>query len=205
MSKNYLPLCYEEIEGLNFNPSCLEIPHYALPDTFGDTGAEDFMARVISFSIKEGEWVGVGLDYFFGQMTETFISLIHQKHRKDRNEEMKNDYERRNNSRWFKFLSWFGYKLPKPNYFDESSITTVLYNRNDFKKAFHYLVDHGYLSVDKLDDDIYLCPTEDAIRKLKKFYAPPIIRVFSRLQMFKIEKCINKKEIANFIEENTKS
>ena len=204
MPSNYLPLCYEEFEDLNFNPSCLEIPHYALPGTFGNVGAEDFMARLISFSINEGRWVGVSLRYFFGQMTEIFISLINQKHTKQRNEEMKNDYERRVNSGWSKFLSFFGHKVPKPIYFDESSfITTVLYSRDDFKKAFHYILHHGYLSVVELEDDIYLCPTEDAIRKLKKFYASPLVRVYSRLQMLELKKCSKRSEILQLIEENS--
>ena len=201
---NYLPLNYEEFEDLNFNPSCLKIPHYSLPDTFGDAGAEDLMARLISFSIEEGRWVGVGLRYFFGQMTEIFISLINQKHTKQRNEEMKKDYEQRINSRWFKFLSSLGYKVSEPNYSDESSfITTVLYNRDDFKKAFHYLLDNGYLSVVELDDDLYLCPTEDTVRKLKKFYESPMIRVFSRLQALVLEKVTNKDRIVKLIEENS--
>jgi hypothetical protein len=206
MSSNNLPLCYEEFEDLNFNPSCLEFPLYALPDTFGDAGAEDLMARLICFSIKEGKWVGVGLRYFSGQMTDIFLSLIRQKDEKQRNEEMKNDYERRVNSGWFKFLSFFGHKVPKPIYFDESSfITTALYSRDDFKKAFHYLLDHGYLSVVELEDDIYLCPTEDAIRKLKKFYASPLIRVYSLLQILEMDKCSKGKEILQLIEENSKS
>lgn len=203
---NYLSLNYEEFEDLNFNPSCLRIPHYSLPDTFGDVGAEDLMARLISFSIKEGRWVGVGLRYFSGQMTDIFLSLIYQKNARQRNEKMKNDYERRASSLWFRFLCFFGYKVPKPIYFDESSfITTVLYSRDDFKKAFHYLLDHGYLSVVELEDDIYLCPTEDAIRKLKKFYASPLVRIYSRLQILELKKCSKEKEILQLIEENSKS
>ena len=200
---DYLPLCYEEFDDLNFNPSRLEIPRYALPDTFGDVGAEDLMSRLISFSIKEGRWVGVGLRYFSGQMTDIFLSLIFQKRTKNRNEEVKNDYERRINSRWYKFLSFFGHKVPKPIYFDESFfITTVLYNRDDFKNAFHYLLDHGYLSAVELEDDIYLCPTEDAIRKLKKFYTPFRVRLYSHLQMLEMDKCSKRYEIIKLIKEN---
>lgn len=204
MSSNYLPLCYEEFDEFNFNPSCLRIPRYSLPDTLGDAGAEDLMARIISFSIEEGKWVGVGLRYFLGQMSEIFVSLINQKYWEKRNEELKNVYERRINSRWFKFLSSFGYEVPEPNYSDESSfITTVLYNRDDFKKAFHYLVDNGYLSMVELDDDVYLCPTEDSIRKLKKFYASPMIHFYSWLEMAVLKKFANKDEIVQLIAENS--
>ena len=82
----YLPLNYEELEGIDFDPSGLRIQHYTLPDTFGDVGAEDFMARLISFSIGAEKWVGIGLDYFLGQMTEIFLSLIRQKKEKQKNE-----------------------------------------------------------------------------------------------------------------------
>ena len=205
MSNNYLPLCYEEeFEDLNFNPSCLEIPRYALPDTFGDAGAEDFMARLISFSIGAGELVGVGFRHFSGQMTEIFLSLIYQKNAKQRNEKMKYDYKLRTDNRWLS-LSLYGYKVPKePNYIDESSfITTVLYSRDDFKNAFHYLIDHGYLSVAQREDDVYLCPTADAVRKLKKFYTPARIRIYSRLQILEMDKCGKRKEILQLIEENS--
>lgn len=204
MSSIYLPLGYEEFDDLNFNPSCLKIPKFSITDTFGDVKAEDFMARLISFSIEEGKWVGVGMKYFMGQMTETFISLIIQKRLKKENEEMKNDYERRINSCWFKFLSLLGYKVPKPVYHDESSfITTVLFSKDDFKKAYHYLLDYGYLSIVNLEDDVYLCPTMDAIKKLKKFYDKPLIRTFSHLEILKFEKISYEREILQLIAENS--
>lgn len=163
-----LRVTYEDVD---FQPSDLVFTRYKLEDTFSSTEAEEFMARLVEFSVNEKHWVAVNLEDFEESIFASQKEIDSAKKIRSRNSQKKDDYEKERELFVNKVKSFFGKELPEPDYEEEIDLPESILISDPFAMyvGLRYLVINNFLERMVIGNEIYLKPTQQAVQRLRKF------------------------------------
>ena len=153
-------------EGVEFKPSQLKFPKYALVGTYGKAEAEEAMARLIEFSQKEGKWVAVSLDDFAESIEESIKRMRCADEIRVRNNQKRGRYEEE-----CRHSKNGGAEIPEPTYETEIEVpfSILTFKPDAMIVGLKHLVANNYLEKMDVGETIYIKPTLEGINRLKKF------------------------------------
>lgn len=156
-------------------PSTLVVEKYVLPNTFGNTDLEEAVARIISFSIEEGKWLGVSWTKI-----ENMISLEIKKRETTKATRIEN--LERNKCECYSRIIKGILSLGIYTYFTKPIIYEVVISKEEnyqsvipkhgiraIFKAIEKLVSEEYIDKSMIAGEVVFFPTEKTAKNLKKF------------------------------------
>ena len=134
----------------------------SLMSSLGKAEAEEVLSRILRFCWKCNNWVAPTAEELDAQVKADLDQIREANEIRQRNFEKRIAYEKASRS-WFR--RFFGKKLAEPEYEEEvkTPSTFLTINPNALTLGIHYMMDHGFLEIEKEDGEVFFRVTEKAL------------------------------------------